>query len=511
MGIMNLTPAMRQYLEIKEKYKDCILFFRMGDFYEMFFDDAVTASKVLEITLTSRNKNKEGSIPLCGIPYHAASSYLVKLIDAGFKVAICEQVEDPKDAKGVVRRDVVRVVSPGLVVDTETLEADKNNYLAGIVVETNHAGIAFCDISTGEFRITEGTATDQFAAEIAGLDFAEIIISEQARESSFIRSFVQGAADCKVNYLDSAFFEYEDAVRCLHARFNEKTNGFNFESHGAVTRAAGAVLRYMEETQRQGLEHINLIHWYHSENYLVLGDTVRRNLELFETIQDMKKEGSLFHVMNETVTAVGGRKLRWWMKYPLVNPDTIRMRLAAVSEIKEQHLLRKDVRDQMSGVYDLERLGSKVSMGVANGRDLVALKKSIAALPCIRNIIRDGESLLIKDIYKGIDELSDVADIIERAIVDDPPPTIREGYLIRKGYNAELDELIGLSRDGKSWIASLEAKEREKTGIHNLKVGYNSVFGYYIEITKSNSHLAPETYIRKQTLVNAERYINEEL
>ncbi len=509
---MNLTPAMQQYLAIKEQYKDCILFFRMGDFYEMFFEDALTASKVLDITLTSRNKGKEDSVPLCGVPYHAASTYLSKLIGAGFKVAVCEQMEDPKEAKGVVRREVVRVVSPGLVVDTDTLDANKNNYLAGWVIDGDRIGIAFVDISTGEFRVTEGDAKEDFAAEMASLEFKEAVVREDDRDAAVTRMLVSAMTECRVNYLDGDCFNYEDSLTLLHEHFhNGAVEGVDFETNKAMTRAAGAVLRYVREMQRQELDHINRIRWYHPENYLVIDDTARRNLELFGTIQDMKKEGSLFHVLDQTVTAMGGRRLRWWMKYPLVNPDRIRERLAAVAELKDAHHMREKVRGLLAEVYDLERLGSRVSMGVANGRDLVALRKSLCVVPEIRTAIGGGESSLINATAEGLDDLEDIADLVERAIVDDPPLTIREGYLIKKGFDSELDELVSMSMDGKRWIASLEAKERSETGIATLKVGYNSVFGYYIEVTKANAHLVPESYIRKQTLVNAERYINEEL
>jgi len=512
MGVMNLTPAMRQYLDIKEKYKDCILFFRMGDFYEMFFEDATTASKILDITLTSRNKDKEDSVPLCGVPYHAASTYLAKLIGAGLKVAVCEQVEDPKESRGVVKREVVRVVSPGLVVDTDTLDAGKNNYLAGWVVDGDRFGIAFVDISTGEFRVTEGDAKEEFAAEMASLEFREAVVREDDKDTAVTRMLVDGMTQCRINYLDGNCFDYEDSLKLLHEHFHGgATEGVDFEKNRAMTRAAGAVLRYVRETQRQELDHINRIRWYHPENYLVIDDTARRNLELFSTIQDMKKEGSLFHVLDQTVTAMGGRRLRWWMKYPLVKPDEIRERLAAVSELKEAHHTREKVRGLLAEVYDLERLGSRVSMGVASGRDLVALRKSLCVVPDIRTAIGGGESSLISTLAEGLDDLEDIVGLVERAIVDDPPLTIREGYLIKKGFDSELDELVSMSMDGKRWIALLEAKERSETGITNLKVGYNSVFGYYIEVTKANAHLVPENYIRKQTLVNAERYINEEL
>ena len=505
---MNLTPAMRQYVEIKEKHKDCILFFRMGDFYEMFFEDAVTASRVLEITLTSRNKGKENSIPLCGIPYHAASAYITKLIENGFKVAVCEQVEDPKKAKGIVKRDVVRVVTPGLTVDSDNLRAGENNFLAGFSIRDGTLGLAFIDVSTGEFRVAESDDKEFFLNEIAGLDFKEIVIEENLKKNNFLKSF----PICTVNYFPSDYFDHDAAAVILREYFPEDVlTRIDVKRHPAMAEAAGAVLRYVTETQKDHPIHINDIKWHNTKSHLMLDDIARRNLELFTTITNDTKTGSLINVLDETTTAMGGRRLRWWLSYPLVDPEKIRERLSAVSEIKEQHLLREDLRKALSDIYDLERLGSRVSMKVAGGRDLIALKTSLQALPDIRKLICELKSPLVSSIYEGIDEMRDIAGLIERAIVSDPPITVREGGIIKEGYDGELDKLLSLTRDGRGWIAALEDKERKKTGINSLKVGYNSVFGYYIEVTKANTGLVPDDYIRKQTLVNAERYINQEL
>ena len=499
---------MRQYVEIKEKHKDCILFFRMGDFYEMFFEDAVTASKAMEITLTSRNKGKENSIPLCGIPYHAASSYIAKLIEKGFKVAICEQVEDPKKAKGIVKREVVRVVTPGLVVDTNNLQAKENNFLAGLSARDDTLGLAFIDISTGEFCVTESKDREFFLNEIAGLDFKEIVVGEELKGSNLLNAF----SGCVTNYFPSDYFGHDAAITILREYFPEDVlSRIDVESRPAMAEAAGAVLRYVTETQKDHLVHINDIKWYDTTGYLMLDDIARRNLELFTTIADNTKIGSLFNVLDETTTAMGGRRLRWWFNYPLIDTEKIKERLAAVSEIKEGHLLREDLRKALSDVYDLERLGSRISMKVANGRDLIALLTSLKALPGIKELILGADSHFISSIYEGLDEMRDVAGLIEKSIVSDPPPAIRDGGIIREGYDGELDELISITRDGKGWIAALEEKERRRTGINSLKVGYNNVFGYYIEVTKANTDLVPDDYIRKQTLVNAERYINQEL
>jgi DNA mismatch repair protein MutS len=511
-GALDLTPAMRQYMDIKRQYPDCILFFRMGDFYEMFFEDAVTASKVLEITLTSRNKGNEDSIPLCGFPYHAASSYIAKLIDKGFKVAICEQVEDPKQAKGIVKREVVRVVTPGLVVESDHLDAKENNYLAALHAHEDHVGLAFLDISTGEFRVTESQDTEYLLTEIGGLDFREVLIEDQSKAYRLLKTFLREKDNCRVNTFSSDYFQYDEAAACLHHYFTDEQLGqISLDRYPAMVCAAGAVLRYVEETQKDQLRHINEIQWYQPDHYLVLDDIAKRNLELFSTLQDNKREGSLFHILDQTITAMGGRRLRWWLSYPLVSPDRITERLAAVAEIKEHHLRRENLRKILHRVYDLERLAARMSMGVANARDLIALKVSLQALPDIKCGLNGLTSHLISSLAAAVDEMADVRELIEKCIADDPPISLREGGMIKDGVDPELDELISLTRDGKKWIAALEDGERKRTGINSLKVGFNQVFGYYIEVTKANAGLVPGDYIRKQTLVNAERYINQEL
>ncbi len=511
-GTMNLTPAMRQYLEIKEQHKDCILFFRMGDFYEMFFEDAVTASRILEITLTSRNKSKDNSIPLCGIPYHAAALYIAKLVEKGFKVAVCEQTDDPKEAKGIVKREVIRIVTPGLFVDADNVNARENTFLAALSHVDGMFGLAFLDIGTGEFRITESRDKEYFLTEISGLDFREIITEENFREKAFVKALSKQESGTRINYFPSDYFDYDSAVARLREFFPaDLLERQGIPARPAAAAAAGAVLRYVLETQKERLSHLNTVEWYETANYLVLDDVAKRNLELFYTIADNRKEGSLFHILDETITSMGSRRLRWWLNYPLMDAEKIRERLVAVSEIKERHILRGDLRKTLTGVYDLERLAGKVSMGVANGRDLIALKMSLAALPEIRALLGGLESSLLGEIHAGIDEMPDIRELIEISIVDDPPMTVREGGMIKKGYDSELDELISISTDGKKWIAALEEKERKRTGINSLKVGFNSIFGYYIEVTKANTGLVPDDYVRKQTLVNAERYINQEL
>jgi DNA mismatch repair protein MutS len=512
MGVNDLSPAMRQYWEVKERYPDCILFFRMGDFYEMFFEDAVTASKVLEITLTSRNKNKEDAIPLCGVPYHAASAYISKLIEKGFKVAVCEQMEDPKMAKGVVKREVIRVVTPGLVLDTENLDAKENNFLAALVVRDGRFALAFVDISTGEFHVTETDDREYFLVQTSGLAIRELLIAEDLRDGDLVRAISGEGERCRINRLSPDRFDPAAAEALLRDHFpEEKLSGMALESHPATSAAAGAVLAYMMETQKDRLDHINELTEHESGAYMILDEVAKRNLELFATIAEGKKSGSLFHVLDETVTSLGGRRLRWWLNHPLRDPQRIRERLAAVSEIRENHLLRESLRGILKSVYDLERLGSRIAVGLANGRDLVALRTSIQVLPGLREALAGSEAPFLRAIREGIDEMPDIGRLIESAIVDDPPLTIREGGIIREGYDSELDHLIAIMRDGRKWIAALEEKERKRTGINSLKVGFNNVFGYYIEVTKANARLVPADYVRKQTLVNAERYINEEL
>ena len=508
----SLTPAMRQYLEIKARYPDCILLFRMGDFYEMFFEDAVLASKLLDITLTSRDKGKEDSVPLCGFPWHAASSYIARLISKGCKVAVCEQMEDPRLAKGVVKREVVRVVTPGLVLDPDSLEAKRNNFLAGIALRDEAFGLAFLDVSTGEFRATEMRDRASFLDEVIRHGFREVGLEEGLKDPLLEPVLARELEGCVINRFPRDWFDQGAALAILGEHIGaESIARLEPERHPAMIAAAGAVMRYVRETQKERLGHINEITAYRSESFLVLDETAKRNLELFATTQGGTKEGTLFHVLDETMTAMGGRRLRWWLAYPLLDATRIRERLAAVGEIREAHLARRDLRRALGGLHDMERLGARISLGVANGRDLAALRASLRALPALRGLLGAFETPVLAAIRDGIDEMPETLDLLERAIVDEPPLALREGGIIREGYDAELDRILSIARDGKSWIAALEAKERRRTGIANLRVGFNSVFGYYIEVTKAQTASVPAEYIRKQTLVNAERYINEEL
>lgn len=509
---LELTPAMKQYVKIKETYPDCILLYRMGDFYEMFFEDAVTAAPVLEITLTSRNKGKEDSVPLCGFPYHAVSSYIAKLVDKGFKVAVCEQVEDPKKAKGIVKREVIRVITPGLLVDEENLVAGENNYLAGLALYKNILGLAFIDISTGEFQISEFADREFFFVAVAGMHFKELILSRDYSDKILLKRLETQMPELQINYPDDDCFKNAFAEAVLNETFSaEVLMTSRIKEYPAAMKASGAILSYVKQTQKINPRHIKQIRWYSTENHLLLDETARRNLEIFQTLQDGTRAGSLFSLINETLTPMGTRCLRWWMNYPLADVDAIQFRLAAVAELKNGHILRANLRKTMSRIYDLERLAGRVSLRVASPRDLVALKTSLTVIPELKTMVRDCTSPAIASIRSRLTELSPVVDLISRAVIDDPPQKIQDGGFIALGYDEELDKLRFISRDGKKWIAALETDERKKTGIHSLKIGFNNVFGYYIEVTKANVALVPDSYIRKQTLVNAERYINQEL
>jgi len=515
MGIeatLNLTPAMKQYVAIKEKYPDCILLYRMGDFYELFFEDALRVAPILEITLTSRNKGKEDSVPLCGFPYHAASSYISRLVEKGLKVAICEQMEDPRKAKGIVKRDVIRVITPGLLLDAENLEAGENNFLAGLSLEEGKFGLAFVDISTGDFQLGEFSDRSSLLAAIAGLDCKELVLAESFPDKVLRKTLEQQWPAGGINYLGDDYFQRDAAQRLLADIFGAaKIAGSKIAGCPVAVSAAGAVLRYITETQKVQPQHLVDIKWYNTENHLLIDETARRNLELFVTISGNSKAGSLFSLINETGTPMGTRRLRWWLNYPLSDAVKIRARLSAVAEIKDNHLLRADLRKTLVRIYDLERLAGRVALKVANPRDLAALKVSLAAIPELKSMLADFTTPAVAGIREKLSAMPEVVDLIAQAIADDPPQNIMDGGFIRDGFAEDLDKLKSISTNAKKWIAALEQQERQKTGINALKVGFNSVFGYYIEVTKANIAAVPSSYVRKQTLVNAERYINQEL
>lgn len=505
------TPMMRQYLEIKSQHPDSILFFRLGDFYEMFLDDAVTASKVLDITLTSRNKGSADEIPLCGIPYHSAQPYIAKLVEQGHKVAVCEQVEDPKEVKGIVRREVVRIVTPGMVMENVLLTPDENNYLLVISRSDTGFGVSTLDISTGEFRVMQGQDIGDVRREISSVNPREILVNEQDKEWLIgeLDGFIQNRS---LNTLPEWAYEYEDAQRRLIRFFKaDSLDSFGCQNQPDAVCAAGAALYYIEETQKSTVEHIRTLSTYHVSDYMVLDDATRRNLELTATLVDGKRQGSLLGALDKTVTAMGGRKLRHWINHPLLDCLNISERHSLVAELVQAPLLREDLRESLDGVYDLERLTARISMASANAKDLVALNLSLERLPNLLNQLELLTSPLGQQLHHDIDPLQDVAELIGHSIADNPPFVIREGGLIRDGYLEELDELRSISREGKGWIARLEKTEREQTGITTLKVRYNRVFGYFIEVPRTQVAKIPESYERKQTLANSERYFTPQL
>jgi len=506
------TPLMRQYLEIKAGYQDAILFFRLGDFYEMFMEDALVASRVLGITLTSRNKADDDAIPLCGIPFHSSQGYIAKLIANGHKVAICEQVEDPKTAKGIVKREVVRVVTPGLVTDTDTLEPKENNYLLAIVEAHGQFGVAHVDITTGEFRVTQVEGLSQVESEIGSLRPREILIIDTDSGHALQQRLQPLLDGVMKNLLPDWVCEADYAVDQLCTFFGVSgLQSFGCHELLAAQQAASAVLFYLQQTQKDELRHIRPLQTYHTRHFMVLDDATRRNLELTATLQDGRKRGSLLGVLDRTVTAMGGRTLRQWIHYPLIDLEQILQRQDALAELVDESLVRIELREVLDGVYDLERLNSKIAMASANAKDLSALRASLNKLPQIDDLLSVFQCAYLRELRARLDLLPDLVDLLEKAIVDDPPFVLREGGIVRDGFNADLDELRTISREGKGWIARLEQEERERTDIQNLKIRYNKVFGYFIEITRRNLDRIPEDYQRKQTLSNAERFITPTL
>ncbi|MBW2193547.1 MAG: DNA mismatch repair protein MutS, partial [Deltaproteobacteria bacterium] len=511
MSFSKTTPMIKQYLSIKEKYADAILFYRMGDFYEMFFEDAELASRILEITLTARNKKNEFPIPMCGVPFKAAKGYIARLIEHGHKVAICEQVEDPASAKGLVKRDVVRVVTPGMILDDELLDGSADNYVLALAGKNDTAGISYLDISTGTFRVTETEDIHSLLDEILRVSPSEVLFPESFKNDPFFTPILKATSEKSITFLNDSVFEFSSGRERLIEQFNTVSlEGFGCEEMKAGVSAAGALIFYVLETQKQKIRHITGIETYSLGNYPLLDDVSCQNLELLRNIRTGTKQGTLISVLDRTVTSMGGRLLNLWIRYPLLDLREIQSRLDAVEEAKKNADIRERIRESLKSMYDLERLGSKITMGHSNARDLVALRRSLNRLPDIWTSL----SYLKSDSFKcdlDIDALGALANLIGSAIREDAPPTVNEGGIIKTGFNPALDELIGISRDGKSWLAELEVREKEETGITSLKVRYNKVFGYYLEVPKTRSKEVPENYVRKQTLVNAERYITDEL
>ena len=510
------SPMMQHYLDMKEKYKDCILFYRLGDFYEMFFDDAINVSKELELTLTGKECGQEERAPMCGIPYHAADSYIAKLIANGHKVAICEQLEDPKLAKGMVKRDVIRVVTPGTVIEANLLEDKKNNYIMSVYKNGIYYGLTACDVTTGDLRTTEIKETNNFSAlldEISKYSPAELVVNPMMYDCSEEIAKVKERFDVYITRLEEK--EFTDNYEALSVKYkivdDEEKPVEDLSKYMLSVAATNALFTYLLDTQKNNLDHINKIILYSVTKYMSLDINARRNLEITEKLRDKAKKGTLLWVLDKTSTAMGGRLLRRWLNNPLIDVSKINKRLDAVAELKDNIILRGDILDNLKKVYDIERLAGKISYGSANGRDLISLKSSAKQLPEIKKILSQAKSSLLTELYSELDTLDDVYDIIDKTIVDEPPISVKEGGLIKLGYDEEIDKLKTATTDGKNWIINLEAEEREKTGIKGLKVGFNKVFGYYIEVTKSNISLVPDRYIRKQTLTGGERYITEEL
>ncbi len=505
------TPMLEQYLSIKEEYPDAILFYRMGDFYEMFYEDAELASKALEIALTSRNKNDKNPVPMCGVPARAAKSYLAKLIEQGYKVAICDQVEDPSKAKGLVKRDVVRVVTPGMLLEDELLDSRINNYILAVCCLKSAAGIACLDISTGSFRVCELQDPKQVIDEIVRIGPSEVLLPESMKSDRLSVRIKEAVAGGAVSYVPDRVFEHARSRERLLEQFNTiSLEGFGCEGMKAGVGAAGAVVHYVRETQKQDVAHVSKIEPYFLSQFLLVDELSCGNLELIRNIRTGDRQGTLLSVLDNTVTSMGGRLLRQWIRYPLVEKDKILERQDAVMEALDESGVRKEVRESLKSVHDLERLGSRISMGQCNARDLVALKTSLKSLPPIFERIAAFRSPLFRW-DKDLSLLYGIGDLIERSVREDAPPVVNEGGIIKAGYDESLDELIRISSDGKGYLARLEAEERAKTGINSLKVRYNKVFGYYIEVSRTHSDSVPDHYVRKQTLVNAERYITDEL
>ena len=510
------SPMMQHYLETKKQYKDCVLFYRLGDFYEMFFEDAEIVSRELELTLTGKDCGQEKRAPMSGIPYHAADSYIAKLIEKGYKVAICEQVEDPKQAKGIVKREVIRVVTPGTVIESNLLEEKKNNYIMAIYKSGLYFGISVCDISTGEFLATQIVEHNNFARlldEISRYSPAEIIVSDMMFNSKTEIEKIKERFETYISKESEESFDGEyELLSGMYNIIDDKNEKIkNLSNKKLAIYAINALLKYLEDTQKKSLDHINTIKIYNTTRYMALDINARRNLEITEKMRDKSKKGTLLWVLDKTSTSMGGRLLRRWLNDPLIDRKEINDRLDAVEELKDSIILRGDVVDALKKVYDIERLAGKISYGNANGRDMISLKNSVKQLPEIKKVLSTTGAGLLKEIYENIDTLNDIYEIIEKSIVDEPPIGVKDGGIIKIGYDPEIDKLKLATTEGKKWILELEAKEREQTGIKGLKVGFNKVFGYFIEVTKSNLSMVPDRYVRKQTLTNCERYITEEL
>ena len=512
MKSKEMTPMMQQYLETKAQYKDCILFYRLGDFYEMFFDDAITVSRELELTLTGKDCGLEERAPMCGVPYHAVDTYLNRLVAKGYKVAIGEQMEDPKLAKGLVKREVIRVVTPGTNINPLALDEEKNNYIMCIVYMADRFGVSIADISTGDYLVTEVDSERKLFDEITKFAPSEIICNESFLVSGMDLEDLKNRLGISLSSLESWYFDDEMCKKTLMEHVQVGTlQGLGIGDYSCGTIAAGALLKYLMETQKTSISNLTRLLPYVTGKYMIIDSSTRRNLELCETLREKQKRGSLLWVLDKTKTAMGARKLRSYIEQPLIDKEEIEKRLDAVEELKDNAISREEIREYLNPIYVLERLISKISYKSANPRDLVAFKTSLTMLPHIKYLIQGFSGTLLKEVEEQMDSLEDLCELLEKSIVEDPPILIKEGGIIKEGYNEEIDKLRNAKTEGKTWLAELEAKEREKTGIKNLRIKYNKVFGYYLEVTNSYKDLVPDYYTRKQTLTNAERYITPEL
>lgn len=509
-----LSPMMEQYFRIKEQHKDHILFYRLGDFYEMFYDDAILASKELELTLTGRDCGQEERAPMCGVPYHSCEGYIARLIKKGYKVAICEQMEDPRLAKGVVKREVIRVVTPGTLVETSMLDEGQNNFIASICPEREQYGLAVADISTGEIHAAQFTDPDDSTLKNELSRFApnEIVFHPAFLDKKEMAEFIRNRLSCCAECLREEQYDFSEAQRRVLEQFGKSDlSELSLDQRPLAVQAIGGLLDYLTETQMNGVDRLVSLDLYSESQFMALDLTARRNLELTETMRTGEKKGTLLWVLDRTRTAMGKRLIRQYVEQPLLSPAVIGRRLDAVDELYQDTMLRDTVRERLGGIYDMERLMTKIVFGNCTPRDVRTFGAAIAALPALRSCLEGTKSRFLREIYQEMDELTDIADRIGRAIVDDPPITLKDGFVIRDGYSAELDEVRSLVTGSREYLAGIESRERERTGIKNLRIGYNKVFGYYIEVTKSNLELVPADYIRKQTLSTGERYITEEL
>lgn len=514
MAAQKLSPMMRQYMEIKEEYKDCILFFRLGDFYEMFFEDAKLVSRELELTLTGKNCGMEERAPMCGVPFHSAETYIARLVERGYKVAICEQTEDPASAKGIVKREVIQIVTPGTVISSSMLDENENNYIASVVADDRAIGLSYCDVSTGEVRLTsiKGSGmAESLINELVKINAREIVLDEttgQLLDADNMKN-ITGAY---FNVLAASYYEPYAVRSAILRQFDVSALlGLGIEEDSASEAALGALLIYLHETQKKSLGHIAQLNVYSMGQNMSLDKATIKNLELTETLFEKKIRGSLLGVLDKTHTAMGSRKLKQWIKEPLNDVTAINDRLDAVEALLDQVIIRNNIKESLKRVYDFERLTGRIACGTANGKDLIALRNSCSVLPDIKDELASMETALVSGIAENIHSLEHVYDLIDKGIVEDPPFSVREGGIIKEGHSDQLDALKASIKDAQDWIAGLEHSERERTGIKNLKVGYNKVFGYYLEVTRSYYDLIPDNYIRKQTLANCERFITPEL